>query len=77
MGHKHLDLLPPNADTCVEDYCEILECNHDRKTLGPPLNCDVDHMREVRGRGRLQCTCSPIPCHYAVQPRVVPYNNRS
>lgn len=30
LSRKHMDLLNHSASTCLEDYCDILECDHDR-----------------------------------------------
>ena len=46
LSRKHMDLLNHSASTCLEDYCDILECDHDRslkvsKTLMSILQAHV------------------------------------
>lgn len=45
MSRKHMDLLNHSASTCLEDYCDILECDHDRSSNGPPPGCDAAEMK--------------------------------
>eukprot|EP01051_Picozoa_sp_SAG22_P004311 SAG22_NODE_227_length_14641_cov_11.007908_15_plen_325_part_00 len=69
LAHKHIDLLPPDANSCVEDYCDILECGHDRRAQNgaPPPDCHAEHMYVVRDShlGYSDHRCIPsqqVPC---------------
>lgn len=60
-SRKHIDLLNHSASTCLEDYCDILECDHDRIGKGPPANCNVAAMKLLQHKCEaLMRKCVPI-----------------
>ena len=42
-----MDLLNHSASTCLEDYCDILECDHDRSLTVSKTNVFPAHVVEV------------------------------
>ena len=49
------------ASTCLEDYCDVLECDHDRGKDGPPPDCDAHDMKLLRHKCEaLMRKCVPI-----------------
>lgn len=59
MDNRHMDKVPPGADVCLADYCEVLRCDEHqawkhpelRKTIGSSASrarCSEEKMRGVR-----------------------------
>ena len=59
MDNRHMDKVPPGADVCLADYCDVLRCDEHqawkhpelRKTIGSSASrarCSEEKMRGVR-----------------------------
>ena len=59
MDNRHMDKVPPGADVCLADYCEVLRCDEHqawkhpelRKTVGSSASrsrCSQERMRGLR-----------------------------
>lgn len=61
LDNRHMDKIPPGADVCLADYCDVLQCDHyqaykhpeARRKTGPGLDhgggqCDDGKLRGVK-----------------------------